>query len=67
MSSYVNVRVEDLNISDLVKGQGKLIRDVVDHETLEGFVTAVFERKGMDHVKILRAKQTVQVRIDEED
>lgn len=66
MSTYVTVNAEDLQISDLVKGRGRLARDVEEHTKLEGFVVAVFERRGVESVLILRADAEMQVRLIDE-
>lgn len=66
MSTYVTVDAEDLNIGDLVKGRGRLARDVEEHTALEGFVVAVFERRGVESVLILRADAEMQVRLSDE-
>lgn len=62
MSTYVNVSAEDLNIGDLVKGKGRLARDVTEHDTLEGFLVAVFERRGEERIVLIQSDATFQVR-----
>lgn len=66
MSTYIHVTADELHIGDLVKGRGKLARDVEEHTALEGYIVAVFERKGEEKVAILRADATMQVRCSDE-
>lgn len=65
--SYVNVAAEDLNIGDLVKGKGRVLREVYDHDTMSGHVVVVFEKvkDGSEHLAVLRSKSLICVRCDD--
>lgn len=68
MTSYLNVRADELQIGDMVRGRGKLACNVEDHPTLDGFVTAVFEKSGEETpLTLLRAKQIMRVRYAEDE
>lgn len=68
MSDYLHVFAEDLQIGDSVRGRGRLSGNVEDHPTLEGFVTAIFEKGGEElPLVVLGAKQVMKVRYVEED
>ena len=63
MSTYVTVNAEDLQIGDLVKGRGRLARDVEEHTRIDGYIVAVFERRGEERIQILLADAEMQVRL----
>jgi len=67
MSTYLNIPAEELNIGDYVKKRGRVIREVVDHERIPGYVVVVFEKRREDVVAVLRGTANMQVMCVGED
>ena len=63
MASYVNVPVDELQIDDRVQNLGTLVRDVTDHDSLEGYVVAVFERRGEENLILRKSGTLMKVRV----
>lgn len=63
----MTVAAEELTLSDFVRGRGRVVREPVDHETREGFVTVIFSRRGQEQLAMIPSNHELQVRcVDDE-
>ena len=62
--AYLNVRADELNIGDEVRGRGRLSCNIEDHPTLEGFVLAVFDE---GELVMLPATRILRVKCDDDE
>lgn len=61
--SYVNVAAQDLTLSDRVRGHGKVVREPVDHETRDDFVTVIFQSPKSDDEVLKMFPSDLQVQV----